>query len=155
MAPFEGMVNRGTQHALRKTSLREVTSSFLGWSSSTQPSSQKRERLSASPSLSISPTVPLCCHRFLDGFIYGQIHYLSPSFYCCFNCLGVSWASDRGYLAGQSTASYHCQTCWRSRQSEVKVLGCFFAFVSKKKLLFIDHFIDKGIVYRQRQADNL
>lgn len=37
VAPFEGMVNRGIQRALRQTSLREVTSSFPGWSSSVPP----------------------------------------------------------------------------------------------------------------------
>lgn len=37
VAPFEGMVNRGIQRALRQTSLREVTSSSLSWSSSILP----------------------------------------------------------------------------------------------------------------------
>ena len=37
MAPFEGMVNRGIRRALGLTGLREVTSPFLGSSSSVPP----------------------------------------------------------------------------------------------------------------------
>lgn len=111
VAPFEGIVNRGTQRALRKTSLREVTSSFLGpilqRSTSTEPSSQKMR-----PSVCISVPVHLSSIRlfsrnFLTGFICSHLYlslHLSLSFCCCFNRLRVSC-----YLASQSTASYHGQ----------------------------------------------
>lgn len=76
VAPFEGMVNRGIQRALRKTGLREVTSSFsrliLQRSTSTEPSSQRDE----SVCLHLRPC-PSLVHNFLTGFINTAI-YISP-----------------------------------------------------------------------------
>ena len=68
VAPFEGMVNRGIQRALRKTSLREVTSSFLGWSCSDAPRLSLPAR-NRSVCLHLRPC-PSFATNFLTGFIY-------------------------------------------------------------------------------------
>lgn len=102
VATFEAMVNRGMLPALGKTSLREVTSSFLGWSSSAQLGSAFQRGTSspsASPSLSIfSPSFP------------SQLFQLAPSvdsFYHCFYLL---------------LTFYFVSTVWWSRKPQIVVI---------------------------------
>lgn len=79
VAPFEGMVNRGIQCALRQTGLREVTSSFLSWSSSVSPR-LSLPAVNETVYLRPRPRPSLLRHDFLAGFIYSQI-CISPSIY--------------------------------------------------------------------------
>lgn len=112
VAPFEGMVNRGIQRALRQTGLREVTSFFsrliLPRSASMEPSRHKWDRLSASTSLSISPP----SFSFATTFrLYLQP---SPSLLQSTTVFLLLFQPSRGHLGFGSllssrTIAYHCR----------------------------------------------
>lgn len=92
--PFEVMVNRGMRRAPRKTSLREVTSFLLGWSSS----SPARFNLPAR-----NETVYNAARVFCPSL--PQLYIMS---HCLGHCLWVSCASDQRCLAGRSPAYHQC-----------------------------------------------
>ena len=116
VAPFEGMVNRGIQRALseRPACVRSLPL-FLSWSSSIPPRLSLPDRnetaclhLRPCPSLfHLSPQPQLSNRPYLQTSLS-----LPPSltvfFYCCFNSLRVTQASDCCNLVGQSGSSYHC-----------------------------------------------
>lgn len=149
VAPFEGMVNRGIQRALRQTGLREVTSFFLGWSSRDLPRWSLPDT-NETVCLHLRPC-PSLLHRSpspqLSGFICSHLH-LSSNLPPSRGHLGF------GSLLSSRPISYHCRCSplEHCKQGEVKASESFFTFVNKKKLPFTAQFIDKGIMYRCMQA---